>query len=190
MAENWIKLLGGTGTRRRLARGEILYRAGDAADALYTLVRGRVRLSGRGFPLHVVQAGELFGETALFHDSRAGNAVAERASVVEVLPRRSVLLYLRAHPDLNLAFSAYLANQLERARARAELLRLKSARDRILAFLAQAGAGDGPVTLDRPLTAVAAEVGLTHEALYRSLRALEGEGRIRRDGRRSFALAG
>ncbi|MEW5729492.1 MAG: Crp/Fnr family transcriptional regulator [Pseudomonadota bacterium] len=190
MAENWIKLLGGAGKRRRLASGETVYRLGDPADALYRLVRGRVRLRAGGQALHTAYPGELFGEGALFRDAHVDEAVAERMSVVEVLPRRPILLYLRAHPDLNLAFSAYLANQLEKTRARAELLRLKSARDRILTYLAQAGAASGPITLDRPLTTVAAEIGLTHEAFYRTLRVLETEGVIVREGKRSFKIEG
>lgn len=190
MAENWIKLLGGSGKRRRLASGETIYRLGDPADALYRLLRGRVRLRAGGQALHTAHPGELFGEGALFRDSHVDEAVAERMSVVEVLPRRPILLYLRAHPDLNLAFSAYLANQLERVRARAELLRLKSARDRVLTYLAQAGAATAPVTLDRPLTTVAAEIGLTHEAFYRTLKVLEAEGVILRGGKRSFKIEG
>lgn len=193
MDETKPLLAGIRSTRRRLAAGETLFRAGDDAQAIFHVTEGCVRLvrhgiNGAPVTLHVAEAGGLFAEAALFSDVYHCDAVAERPSMVAAYPKTAVLLYLKAHPDLNLAFSAYLARQVQRLRSRVELGRIRSARDRVVAFLTQAGAAEGSVTLDRPLTVVASEIGLTHEALYRTLGKLEKEGALERAGTRSFRL--
>lgn len=192
--EEWLSLLAGIrATRRTLAPGQALFRAGDPADAIFHVATGCLRMvrhaaNGTVVTLHVAEAGSLFAEAALFSETYHCDALAEQASEVRVYPKRAILMHIKAHPDLNLAFSAYLARQLQRLRGRLELVRLKTARERVLAFLAQAGSAEGPVTLDRPLTMVAAEIGLTHEALYRTLARLERDGVLKRDGRRVFTL--
>lgn len=192
--DEWLTLLAGIRAgRRNLAAGQTLFRAGDPADAIFHVATGCVRMvrhaaNGTVVTLHVAGTGALFAEAALFSESYHCDAVAEQASEVRVYPKRAVLMHIKAHPDLNLAFSAYLARQLQRLRGRFELVRLKTARERVLAFLAQAGAAEGPIMLERPLTMVAGEIGLTHEALYRTLARLEKDGTLQRDGKRSFRL--
>ena len=68
---------------------------------------------------------------------------------------------------------------------RIELRSIRSARERVWQMLLLAAARDGPtVSFDRPLKDIAAQIGLTHEAFYRALAALQRTGRIRRRGRR------
>jgi CRP/FNR family transcriptional regulator, dissimilatory nitrate respiration regulator len=189
MAEDWFKLLKGVrSSRRTLATGDFLFHAGDPVQALFHVEQGRIRLTRAGAVLHVAEAGQPFAETSLFTEFHDCDAVAETAAQVLAFPKGAVLLLLKAHPDLNLAFSAYLARQLHRLRGRLELARMRSARERVLAYLTQTGVADGAVTLDRPLTVVAGEMGLTREALYRTLAKLEKEGRISRDGTRTFSV--
>lgn len=189
MAEDWLKLLKRVRFRRRtLAAGECLFRTGEPVQALFHVEQGSIRLTQAGLILHVAEAGQPFAEASLFTEFHDCDAIADTASQVLAFPKTAVLLLLKAHPALNLAFSAYLARQLQRLRRRFELMRLKSARERVLAYLTQAGAAEGMVTLDRPLTVVASEIGLTREALYRTLTKLEKDGQIRRQGAHTFLL--
>ncbi|MBC7951547.1 MAG: Crp/Fnr family transcriptional regulator [Rhodospirillaceae bacterium] len=189
MAEDWLKLLKGVrSARRTLAPGDFLFRAGEQVQALFHVEQGNIRLTQAGATLHVAEAGQPFAEASLFAEFHDCDAVAETASQVLAFPKGAVLLLLKAHPALNLAFSAYLARQLQRLRGRFELMRLKNARERVLTYLTQAGAMNHAVSLDRPLTMVASEIGLTREALYRTLTKLEKEGQVRRDGTRTFSL--
>jgi CRP-like cAMP-binding protein len=192
--DDWSRLLGGIRpTHRSLAKGEILFRAADPSLALHHLVRGRIRVTrpiaaGESVTVHAAGAGTLFAETALFSPHYRCDAIADRASEVRLYPKAAVLLHLSAHPDINLAFSAHLARQLQHLRGRVEVLRLKGAGERVLAHLAQLGAAEDAVTLDQPLTRLAGELGLTHEALYRTLARLQAGGRLARPGKRSFRL--
>jgi CRP-like cAMP-binding protein len=189
MADDLLKLFSTLKpSRRTLAAGERLFAAGDPANAMFHVERGGVLLSRLDVPLHNAEAGSAFAEWALFTDTCPCDAVATTDSTVLAFAKTPVLLLLKAHPDLNLAFSAYLARQLHRMRGRLELVRQKGARERVIGYLVRAGAADGAITLDRTLTEVAHDIGLTREALYRTLAKLEKEGALRRDGTRSFLL--
>src|SRR5690606_13791668 len=100
---------------------------------------------------------------------------------VAVLPRAAVRRALRADPEVAEGFMRQMAAQILSLRARLELRNVRSARARVLQYLALAPRG--AIGEDRPLKQVAAEIGLRHEALYRTLAALEAEGRIARQGR-------
>lgn len=175
-------------SRRTLAAGEALFTTGDPPTALFHVEQGTVRLSRAGVPLHIAEAGDAFAEWALFTDLCPCDAMAVTDATVLAFAKTPVLLLLKAHPDINLAFSAVLARQLHRMRGRLELVRQKGARERVLGYLVRAGAADRTVTLDRTLTDVAHDIGMTREALYRTLAKLEGEGVVVRDGTRTFRL--
>lgn len=187
--DDWTTVLAGVGcTRRTLAAGEVLFHHGDEARALFHVERGRIRLTTANASAFSADAGEGFAEAALFTSHYPWTATAETPGRVRVFSKARVLLYLRAHPDLNLAFTAALVRRLDSLRMLNDILRQPSARNRVLAWLTQLGATGGPVTLNGPLMAAAAEIGLTHEALYRTLAALKREGRLERPGKRTFRL--
>ena len=191
MAADYSKLLQGVRpTRQVLAAGEVITRAGDKVAAIYAVETGRIALSRHGSTVHVAEPGTLFGESCLFAETNPVDAVALEPAVVLIYAQAQVLLHLRAHPDLNLAFSAYLARRLNAARARIELGKLRGAQDRVMAFLTQAGAAEGWITLGQPLSHIAVDIGLTHEAFYRTLRKLVDAGVLERQGRRGFWLRG
>jgi CRP-like cAMP-binding protein len=88
---------------------------------------------------------------------------------------------MRDDPRFAERFMARLAHQVHDLRARIEERNIRSARERVLHHLALAAGPDGrTVPLDGTLMDLAAEIGLTHEALYRALAALEKEGQIER----------
>ena len=171
---------------RDLAAGEALFRQGDKALAIFEIEHGRLRLirntvAGHPVVLHTARAGELFAEAALFASNYHCDAVAAAASRVRIYPKRELLAAFRAEPALSERFIALLAHQIVALRARLEERNIRSARERVLHHLALATGPDGrTMPLEGTLMDLAAEIGLTHEALYRTLAALEKEGAIRR----------
>ena len=176
-------------SRRTLMAGESLFAFGDPATAVFHVEHGVVRLSRAGVPLHTAEAGTALAEWALFTDTCPCDASAVTDAVVLAFAKTPVLLLLKAHADINLAFSAVLARDLHRMRGRLELVRQKGARDRVLGYLVRAGAADRAVTLPRTLTEVAHDIGITREALYRTLAKLVADGVLAREGTRTFRLA-
>ena len=68
-------LVGLTGVAQEIEifAGDTIYRATDAADALYLVVEGRVRLTKDEQPITEVVAGEAFGTWSLVDDSERGH---------------------------------------------------------------------------------------------------------------------
>ena len=173
-------------TIRVLAAGELLFRQGDRAAAIYRVESGRLRLTRRTVDdhlviLHTARRGEFFAEASLFADTYHCDAVAAAPSSVRVYPKEVVMGSLRTDPALAEAFMAGLARQLQELRARMELRNIRSARDRVLQYLRlRAGADGRDIAIEGQLQDIAAEIGITREALYRTLAGLEAEGHLAR----------
>jgi CRP-like cAMP-binding protein len=171
---------------RELAEGEPLFHQGHPAVAIFEVLSGRLRLVRRTVDdhlvaLHTARTSDLFAEAALFSDVYHCDAVAGAPSRVRVLPKPALLSALRADPALFEAFSARLARQLQALRSRLELRNVRSARERVLQYLRLAAAADGrTVAVEGRLQDIAADLGLTLEAFYRTLATLEADGVIAR----------
>lgn len=181
----WPADLEAMAQRRSLAAGTVLFRNGDPARHVFALVNGQVVLSrvgvaGEDIVIHVAQAGECFAEAALHGGRYHCTAVATGEAEVAAVPAEALRHRLQKDPAFALAWAALLATQLRRARARVERLCLRSAADRVLHLLQTEGI-DGVYTLRGTQRALAAELGLTPEAFYRTLAALHHAGRLRRD---------
>ena len=169
---------------RELAANEPLFHQGEPAAALYLVEAGRLRLVRRTVDdrlvnLHTAGAGEMFAEAALFSDRYHCDAIAAVPSRVRVIPKATLRAALHADIDFFEAFTARLARQLQAVRVRLELRNVRSARQRMLQYLALSAGPDGrTVTLDGPLQDMAADLGLTREAFYRTLAALEAQGAL------------
>jgi CRP/FNR family transcriptional regulator, dissimilatory nitrate respiration regulator len=171
---------------RELDTNEALFRQGDKAFAIFEVERGRLRLirntaAGRPVVLHTARAGDLFAEAALFAAIYHCDAVAAVPSRVRVYPKRELLAAFRTDPGLSERFMAVLARQVISLRASLEERNIRSARERVVHHLALAAGPDGrTMTLEGTLMDLAVEIGLTHEALYRTLAELEREGVVHR----------
>lgn len=181
-------------TRRRLERGEALFRQGDRARALFVVLQGRLALTrhaadGRPLVLFVAQEGDSLAEAALFAQVYHCDAIAQSSAIVAEIPKAALRRLLQDEPGVAEALTARLARQVQDLRQRLELRNIRNARERVWQkLLLSPLRADGTVIVDRPLKEMAAEIGLTHESLYRSLAALEKAGHIRRRGR-SIRLA-
>ena len=99
-------------------------------------------------------------------------------------PKAAMLAELQRDPMIAKAFAAMLAQHVMTLRTRLERRNIHSARERIRHFLTvNVGADGRTVALAGTLKELAADLGLTHEALYRSLARMES-------GRRNHANAG
>lgn len=178
------------GTERALQAGQSLFRQGARTAGLYEIVRGKVRLarfdrSGREVVLHSASAGETIAEASLFSPTYHCDAIATTDAVVRLYPKALVLAELQGSPQAAGAFMAMLARQVMNLRTSLEQRNIRSARDRVRHYLAVHLAADGrTVPLPGPLKDLAARLGLTHEALYRTLSDMQKDGEIERlDGK-------
>jgi CRP-like cAMP-binding protein len=173
---------------RELKAGEVLFRVSSRTVGLCEVISGRVRLarvdrSGREIVLHVAGPGETLAEASLFSAQYHCDAIASTNATVRIYPKRELLAAFEDSPKAAQAFARTLAHLVMNLRTRIEQRNIRSARDRLRHFLALNVGPDGrTVELNGTLKELAAELGLTHEALYRTLAELERAGEIGRKG--------
>jgi ATP/ADP translocase/HEAT repeat protein len=84
------------------APGETVFREGEMGDALFVIVRGRIRIESGGEPLATLGSGEAFGEMAVLDEApRSATAVAETET--EVLRIGSEEFYESLHEQVEIA---------------------------------------------------------------------------------------
>jgi CRP-like cAMP-binding protein len=167
-----------------LAAGAHLFRQGDPAAAVYYVESGRLRLerytgAGTTVVLHTARAGELLAEAALVSHSYHCDAIALEESRVRVFKKTTILANLKPGSP-GYALVAVMARQLLRLRQRIELRNVRSAGERVMLYLNQNADRKGDVVIDRELQEIAGELGLSREALYRTLARLQKARRIKR----------
>ncbi len=194
-AKNWLPAtVRAAAIDRKLKSGEALFRLGDRTTGLCEIIAGRVRMcrvdrAGHEVILYVAGPGETLAEASLFSPAYHCDAIASTDVTVRIYPKAAMLAAFDKDPKAAQAFTATLARQVMNLRTRIEQRNIRSARERIRHFLSvNAGADGRTVDLPGTLKDLAAELGLTHEALYRTLAALERAGEIKRArGKITFA---
>jgi CRP/FNR family transcriptional regulator, dissimilatory nitrate respiration regulator len=188
--EDWMPAAARAAARdRTLQAGETLFRRGGKPLGLYEVIAGNVRLvrvdrAGHEIVLHVAGPGETLAEASLFATQYHCDATAGTKATVRLYPKRELLAAFAENPKAMAAFSSTLAHLVMDLRARIEQRNIRSARERVRHFLAlNVGPDRRTVQWRGTLKDLAAELGLTHEALYRTLAALESSGEIRRQGK-------
>ncbi|WP_426308394.1 Crp/Fnr family transcriptional regulator [Acidovorax facilis] len=176
---------------RQFAAHDAVFQAGDPVCSIYLVAAGEVRLvrysrSGSEVILQRSRQGfvaEASLDSRLYHC----NAVASEPSDLLEFPADAFRTALHDSSDFRAAWQSQLSQELRKLRSQCERLSLHRAADRIAHYIHSEGV-DGCVTLQQPRKAWAAELGLTHEALYRTLRRMQDEGLIQVDGNRIRAL--
>ncbi len=172
---------------RELAAGETVFRQGDRPKAMFCVLDGEVRLLRRSHEgAEVVlqrSRGGFFAEASLESKAYHCDAEATAAGRLLAFPVRAFRAALDGHAAFRNAWMAQLAREVRKLRARCERLSLHGAEARILHAIESEGTA-GTLTLSQSRKAWAAELGLTHEALYRTLARLQAAGTLSLDGAR------
>lgn len=172
---------------RELAAGVTLFRQGERPKAMYCVLDGEVRLLRRsregGEVVLQRSRGGFFAEASL--ESKAYHCDTEATADSRLLcfPMKAFREALEGDAAFRSAWMAQLAREVRRLRARCERLSLHGAEARILHAIASEGTA-GTLVLAQSRKAWAAELGLTHEALYRTLARLQAAGALAVDGSR------
>lgn len=134
------------------------------ASGLIELVRHSD--AGKAAVLQRAGPGMMLAEASAFSSTYHCDAIAAKASEVISVPRRSVVDLAANDPGFAVIWMAYLARQVQAARFRAEILTLKTVAKRLDAWLTF---NDGQLPPRGRWLALAREIGVAHEALYREL---------------------
>jgi CRP-like cAMP-binding protein len=161
--------------------GETVFRLGSQPRRMMWVVDGEVRLVRRsrdGTEIVLQRAYSGFVAEASMESSRYHcDAIAATDSRLLGFPIQSFGEALRHDEKFRTFWMRRLAREVRLLRAQCERLNLRSAADRIEHYI-EAEGNKGRLELRRTRKAWAAELGLTHEALYRTLASLQQAGRI------------
>lgn len=108
LAPDVLERIAALATQKSCRRGEIVFSAGDAGDALFGVVSGRIRISagsadGREIFLNIMQPGDTFGEIALLDGgTRTATATAIEASELVSIRRGPLFELLGREPKATL----------------------------------------------------------------------------------------
>jgi len=179
--------LRGLAERRRIETGETLFRLGDPLRGVFCVVAGEIRLVRRarnGMEIVLQRSrGGFFAEASFDTKVYHCDAVVAQPGAVLCFPAQAFRAALATDVMFRNAWMVHLAREILKLRAQCERLGLKSAAQRIVHYIESEGA-DGIVTLTESRMAWAAELGLTHEALYRALAKLRRERQLAASGPR------
>src|SRR5687767_7086352 len=129
-----LRNLGARWQTRELPVDGVLIKQGDAADSLFLILRGRVKVvlnepSGKEFVVDVRGAGQYVGEMMLDEKPRSASVIATEPSEVAVIPRAEFKSVLAKHPEVAMHLIRNLINlarghnvrTIEDVRSRSEL---------------------------------------------------------------------
>jgi CRP-like cAMP-binding protein len=181
-------------TVRTLSRNDVLFRQGDASDALYVILEGRVAIAtqsgdGRETVLAVLDEGGLFGELPLFDDApRSADARALTEATVIELGYAPVRAVLRDRPELLWVIVRLLVQRLratDEALSDAVFLDVPARTAKRLLELA----GEDPrFTLPVTQEELAAMVGASRERVNKAISLFVKLGWLEIEGRSSYRI--
>jgi CRP/FNR family transcriptional regulator, dissimilatory nitrate respiration regulator len=191
-------------TYQSLNAGESLLQQGEFCNSIFALISGQIKLqylteAGQQINYCKIYPGEYFAEATLFDEIFTWTAVAVKNSRVAVLPKSHFLRMLQQDINLSTMFIQQLCYHLHQTTVLLKLRSMNSAQERVLSYLnfvstpaistsALAASTEKSVYLDCPLKEIASDLGLTPEALSRTLSKLQDEGVIRRSRKKIIIL--
>lgn len=167
------------------AKGERLFSAGEKPTYMFFIGSGEVLLErmgrqGESIVLQRTRHGivsEASLQSARYHCN--GKVIAP--SEITGVPIHRITAALASDPAFSSRWIGMLNREVKRLRLQCERLSLHKVQDRLLHFLETEGQR-GKYPLGSGLKSLAGELGVTHEALYRCVAAMEKKGILQRDG--------
>ena len=178
--------------RACLDKDESIFRQGDQPDNMFYLLSGEVRLirrsrAGTEIILQRTRSG-FFAEASLEHGCYHCNAVATEPTELLRFPAHAFRDAISKNVLFRNDWISHLTREVRRLRTQCERLSLNSATERIIHYLESEGIS-GSVVLKQTKKAWAAELGLSHEVLYRTLRRMQEQNLLKdEDGQISLVV--
>lgn len=166
--------------------GRILFRAGEKPSAMYYVMQGEAlmqRTTPAGASVILQRATQAFlAEASLTSDRYHCDGICRTRCELLVLPVRAIRTAIDTSKEARWAWIGMLARQSRQQRTRIERMMLKTVRERLHHLVLTEGTPEGLYALPGTRMELATELGITPEALYRTLAALQSEGVLTCDG--------
>ena len=160
-----------SGATRRLPASAFLFHQDDPVASVFMVLEGAAELvrhqeSGEAIVLQRAGADTVLAEASVFSQHYHCSAVATVDTRLYAVPKGVVRASLRDDPEFSGAWMSHLAREVQTARFRSEMLSLPTVAGRLDAWTAW---HDGRLPDRGRWRLLAAEIGVSPEALYREL---------------------
>jgi len=172
--------------RAELKKGTLLFKTGKKPLSMFYVVNGEVtleRLSQQGDSVVLQRTRHGFVSEASLQSSQyhCDGCVVADSEIVQI-PLKSLAEALNNDSTFAARWISMLNSEVKRLRLQCERLSMKSVKDKVLHLINTEGK-NGEYKVTSGLKSLAGELGVTHEALYRTLASLEKTSEvIRSDG--------
>ena len=164
-------------------KGTLLFRTGQVPAWMYFVVSGEVvleRLGLHGEPVILQRTRHgLVGEASLQSERYHCDGKVMAPSEIVRIPVPALRAALDQDPAFASRWIGMLNRELRRLRLQCERLSLHRVQDRLVHLLETEGS-KGRLPLESGLKSLAAELGVTHEALYRCVAGMVQQGLLQR----------
>jgi CRP-like cAMP-binding protein len=171
-------------TLKHLKKGTLLFKTGKKPEWMYFVLSGEVtleRLSQNGDSVVLQRTRHGFvSEASLQSPKYHCDAVVVANSEIIQIPIQTLADALSTDPAFAGRWINMLNQEVKRLRLQCERLSMKSVKDKVLHLINTEGQ-NGKYQVSTGLKSLAGELGITHEALYRTLAAMENEKTVRRE---------
>lgn len=180
---------------RRYDVGRVVFQRGDAAEEVFQIVAGQLRISvcsvdGRELAFRIAGPGHIVGEIGVIDGGRrSADVTAMRACEVMALARADLLRLLESRPTMAIGVSRFLCSRLRDTTEQLEAQALHGVEARLARFLLRllrlsgASTEKAELTLDISQSEIAALIGASRPKVNVAFGALEEHGAIRRSGK-------
>lgn len=182
--------------RRSYRSGEMIFGPEAHPQSVYLLESGLARIyrqspAGAETTFGYIRPGEIFGELAVFSTrSRESYASAVGTARVWRLAREAMMAVLAGHPNVAIAISTQVGSRMKRIESRVENLVFRSVSSRLASILLELAEDfgrpeDDHLVLDLQVNQqeLGTLIGASRQAVNESLRALQRDGVVGRNGR-------
>ena len=165
--------------------GAVIYSPARFRKAMGVVLEGRLAvLKGKELLLNTLGPGQCFGVAALFcpAEDYVTTVQARAPSVVVFLPDQWLVELFGAFPQTSVAYIAFLSQRIRFLNRKIDSFTAPTAQEAVLGCLLDIQQ-DGVAQITGGYSQLARALNIGRASLYRSLDALEAEGRIQREGK-------
>ncbi|HHG85095.1 MAG TPA: Crp/Fnr family transcriptional regulator [Bacteroidetes bacterium] len=142
LTEEEQNLLISRGNELDFSKNENLYMEGTLSDRIFIVLKGRIKIGTyaedeKEVLKNLIHKGELFGEGAVFGESRRRDfaaAMDDGVIILEIMASEASQI-MRTNPEISFKITTQIAQKLRTAERRLEALTFKNSRTRIIEFL-------------------------------------------------------
>ncbi|MBQ7934874.1 MAG: Crp/Fnr family transcriptional regulator [Clostridia bacterium] len=169
-------------------KGAIIYGERDFPRAFAVILEGKISVcSHSGARVRTLEAGSVFGVTALFGSARYASTITALSRVkLQFIEEERLEEWMKQYPEVSMNYIRFLHQRILYLNDKIRLYTEGSVEERLIGYIQSHTAPDGEILLPGGLSALAKELNIGRTSLYRTLEQLTEKNEIIKKGTRWY----